>query len=158
MHARRDGGAGQTGDGIEVAGGLRAVLGIVRLDAQARMLTHHTAEGYGERGATVTLALGGQGGEEGFSLSVSPRWGGPDRASGALLRVPLGGGLRSGGPGPEGWILDARANYGVSLPGGLWLDLHGRYGSATATPSLGLQVGIRGVQGGEESPLPSRKR
>ncbi|MDE2661717.1 MAG: tandem-95 repeat protein, partial [Gemmatimonadota bacterium] len=55
VHARRDGGAGQTGDGVEVAGGLRAVLGIVRLDAQARMLAHHTAEGYGESGAAVTL-------------------------------------------------------------------------------------------------------
>ncbi|MYD95713.1 MAG: hypothetical protein F4Y02_18975 [Chloroflexi bacterium] len=68
VHAHRDGGAGQTGDGIEVAGGLRAVFGIVCLNAQARMLAHHTAEGYGERGAAVTLALGEQGGEEGFSL------------------------------------------------------------------------------------------
>ncbi|MDE2944397.1 MAG: tandem-95 repeat protein, partial [Gemmatimonadota bacterium] len=128
VHARFDGGAGQTGDGVEVAGELRAVLGIVRLDAQARMLVHHTAEGYGERGAAVTLALGGQGGEEGFSLSVSPRWGGPASASGALLHGPLGGGFRSGGPDPEGWNLDARASYGVNLPGGLRLDLHGSYG------------------------------
>ncbi|MDE2653264.1 MAG: autotransporter domain-containing protein, partial [Gemmatimonadota bacterium] len=159
VHARRDGGAGQTGDGIEVAGGLRAVLGIVRLDAQARMLAHHTAEGYGERGAAVTLALGKHGSEEGFSFSVSPRWGGPVRASGALLHCPLGGGLRSGGPDPDRWTLDARANYGVSLPGGLWLDLHGGYGSAAATPSVGLTVGIRGVQQGNESPpLPSGGR
>ena len=35
VDARREGGAGQTGDGIEVAGGLRAVLGFVRLDARA---------------------------------------------------------------------------------------------------------------------------
>ncbi|MYJ39874.1 MAG: tandem-95 repeat protein [Gemmatimonadetes bacterium] len=158
VHARFDGGAGQTGDGVEVAGGLRAVLGIVRLDAQARMLVHHTAEGYGERGAAVTLALGRQGGGEGFSLSVSPRWGGPARTSGALMRGPLGGGFRRAGPEVEGWTLDARAHYGVGLPGGLWLDLHGGYGSATATPSLGLEVGVRAVQGGEKSPMPSRKR
>ena len=141
VHARFDGGAGQTGDGVEVAGELRAVLGIVRLDAQARMLVHHTAEGYGERGAAVTLALGGQGGEEGFSLSVSPRWGGPASASGALLHGPLGGGFRSGGPDPEGWNLDARASYGVNLPGGLRLDLHGSYGAAGGGPGFGLSVG-----------------
>ncbi|MYD13039.1 MAG: tandem-95 repeat protein, partial [Gemmatimonadetes bacterium] len=140
VHARRDGGAGQTGDGVEVAGGLRAVLGFVRLDAQARALAHHTAEGYGESGAAVTLALGKHGSEEGFSLSVSPRWGGPARASGALLNGPLGRGLRSGGPDPEGWTLDARAGYGVSLPGGLRLDLHGSYGAACGGPSFGLSV------------------
>ena len=44
VHVRRDGGAGQTGDGIEVAVGLRAVLGTARLDAQARTLAHHRAE------------------------------------------------------------------------------------------------------------------
>ena len=158
VHARRDGGAGQTGDGVEVAGGLRAVLGFVRLDAQARALAHHTAEGYGESGAAVTLALGKHGSEEGFSLSLSPRWGGPARASGALLNGPLGGGLRGGGPDPQGWTLDARVRYGVNLPGGLWLDLHGGYGSAAATPSLGLKIGIRGIQGGQEPPSPSRER
>ena len=33
VYARRDGGAGQTGEGIELAGGLRFIIGIVRLDA-----------------------------------------------------------------------------------------------------------------------------
>ena len=141
VHARRDGGAGQTGDGIEVAGGLRAVRGIVRLDAQARMLTHHSAEGYGERGAAVTLALGKQESEEGFSLSVSPRWGGPARASGALLHGPLGGGFPSGGSDPDRWTLDARAGYGFSLPGGLKLDIQGGYGGALGSPSFGLYIG-----------------
>ncbi|WP_420442278.1 Ig-like domain-containing protein [Candidatus Palauibacter sp.] len=141
VHARRDGGAGQTGDGIEVAGGLRAVLGFVRLDAQARMLAHHSAEGYGERGAAVTLALGKKGSVEGFSLSVSPRWGGPARATGALLHGPLGGGLRGGAPDPEGWTLDARAGYGLRLPGSLRLDVQGSYGGEPGGLGLGLSVG-----------------
>ncbi len=158
VYARRDGGAGQTGDGVEIAGGLRAVLGFVRLDAQARMLAHHTAEGYGERGAAVTLALGKHGNEEGFSLSVSPRWGGPARATGELLRGPLGGRLRPGGPEPGRWTLDARASYGVLLPGGLKLDAQGGYGGASGGLSLGLSVGIRGVQGGRSAPPPVRKR
>ena len=92
------------------------------------------------------------------SFSVSPRWGGPLRASGALLHGPLGRSPRGNGPDPQGWTLDARANYGVGLPGGLWLDLHGGYGSATTAPSLGLTVGIREVQRGDESPLPSGER
>ena len=141
VHARRDGGSGQTGDGIEVAGGLRAVLGIVRLDAQARMLIHHLAEGYGERGAAVTLALGKQGSDEGFSLSVSPRWGDPAHASGAFLHGPLDRGIRGDGPESHRWTLDAHASYVVTLPGGLRLDLQGSYGSAFAGPGFGLRVG-----------------
>ncbi len=143
VHARRDGGAGQTGDGIEVAGGLRSVFGIVRLDASARMLAHHSAEGYGERGAAVTLALGKQGTEEGFSLSVSPRWGDPARATGALQSGPLGGGFRSG-PDSDRWTLDARASYGVSLPGGLKLNVQGSYGAASGAPGFGLYIGRPG--------------
>ena len=142
VYARRDGGAGQTGDGVEIAGGLRAVLGFVRLDAQARMLAHHTAEGYGERGAALTLALGKHGNEEGFSLSVSPRWGGPARATGQLLHGPLGGRLRPGGPDPGRWTLDARASYGVLLPGGLKLDAQGGYGGASGGLGLSLRVGM----------------
>ena len=143
VYARRDGGAGQTGNGIEVAGGLRAVLGIVRLDAQARMLAHHSAEGYGERGAALTLALRPRGGD-GLSLSVSPRWGDPARATGAFLHGPLGGNLRLGEQGSDRWTLDARANYGVDLPGGLRLDVQGSYGGASGVPGFGLRVGMSG--------------
>ena len=140
VHARRDGGAGQTGDGIEVAGGLRAVLGIVRLDAQARMLAHHTAEGYGERGAAATLALGRRGGEEGFSLSISPSWGHPARATGTLLHGQLSEDLRAGQPNSYRWTLDARVNYGVNLPGGLRLDIQGNYGGRPRGPGFALRI------------------
>ncbi len=142
VYARRDGGAGQTGDGVEVAGGLRAVLGIVRLDAQARVLAHHTAEGYRERGAALTLALGKHGNEEGFSFAVSPRWGDPARATGELLHGPLGGRLPPGGPTPRRWTLDALTNYGVDLPGGLRLDAQGSYGSGNGGLGLSLLVGM----------------
>ncbi len=138
VHLRRDGGAGQTGVGIEVGGGLRAILGIVRLDAQARMLAHHSAEGYRERGAAVTLVLGRR---DGFSLSVSPRWGDSARASGALLRGPLGGGMHHGGPGADRWTLDARASYTVRLSGGLSLDMQGSYSGVSGGPGFGLSIG-----------------
>ena len=78
----------------------------------------------------------------GFSLSVSPRWGGLATASGALLHGPLGGGLRSGGPEADRWTFDVHANYGVSLPGGLKLDLRGSYGSVVREPSLTLSVAM----------------
>ncbi len=141
MYARRDGGAGQTGSGIEVAGGLRTALGIVRLDAQARLLALHSAEGYDERGAAVTLSLGKQVNEEGFSLSISPRWGDPARTTGALLNAPLGGG-RSGGQDSDRWTLDARANYGVNLPGGLRLDLQSSFGDTRGGLGFGLHVAM----------------
>ena len=141
MYARRDGGAGQTGSGIEVAGGLRTALGIVRLDAQARLLALHSAEGYDERGAAVTLSLGKQVNEEGFSLSISPRWGDPARTTGALLNAPLGGG-RSGGQDSDRWTLDARANYGVNLPGGLRLDLQSSFGDTRGGLGFGLRVAM----------------
>ena len=46
-----------------------AVLGIVRLDAQARMLALHSAAGYRERGIVLALTVG-QPGAEGLSLCV----------------------------------------------------------------------------------------
>ena len=119
---------------------LRTASSPRRRGARARVLAHHSAEGYRERGAALTLALGKQGSEEGFSLSVSPRWGDPARATGELLHGPLGGRLRPGGPDPDRWTLGARASYGVSLPGGLKLDLQGSYGGASGGPGFGLRV------------------
>ena len=73
-HVRRDGGAGQTGTGVELMGGLRAARGRVRLDAQGRVLVLHSAAGYRERGVGVTLSVGNRK-RTGLSLSLSPRWG-----------------------------------------------------------------------------------
>ncbi|MCY4557635.1 MAG: tandem-95 repeat protein, partial [Chloroflexi bacterium] len=110
---RRDGGAGQTGQGLEMAGGFRVVGGPVRIDAQGRILLLHSAEGYQERGLGVTLSIGSTSTEEGLSLSVSPRWGGPMAASNALWEERLGL------PGPardETWSLNARGRYALRLP------------------------------------------
>ena len=75
VHVRHDGGDGRTGRGVEVSGGLRTQIGVVGLDLQGRWLAFHSATRYGESGAGLTLTVGGRG-EEGFSLSASPRWGG----------------------------------------------------------------------------------
>lgn len=114
-HVRRDGGAGQTGAALELAGGLRAARGRVRVDAQGRLLVLHSAVGYRERGASVTLSVGDQG-QEGLSLSVSPRWG--EQATAGMLWQDQIHHRYMPGVARDAWALDARSEYGVRLRGG----------------------------------------
>ena len=133
-HLRRDGGAGQTGSGLEVAGGLRAVAGAVRIDTQGRLLAVHSAEGYRERGVGLSLAVGGQG-AVGLSLAVSSRWGDTGTGTGVLWD---NGGLHGRSlPGPESgaWTLDARGSYGLRL-GSRLLRWFGHVGRSTGESKL----------------------
>ncbi len=124
--ARRDGGAGQTGSGVEVSGGLRVVGGPVRIDAHGRILVLHSADGYEERGLGLTVSVGSPSSAEGLLLSISPRWGGPATATGALWREALPGRPAPGyGPDAGAWSLDAAARYGLRLPGGRLLEWFG---------------------------------
>ncbi len=140
---RRDGGAGQTGRGLEVAGGLRAAGGPVRLDAQGRILVLHSARGYEERGLAVTLTVGRPSDEEGLSLSVSPRWGGPATASGALWQEQLAGSRGPTGPASAApWSLDARARWALRLPGGRLLAWSGALDRSAGGWGLTISGGI----------------
>ena len=58
VHSRRDGGSGQTGAGLEVAGGLRVARGVFRVEGLGRLLALHAADGYREHGGAVTLSVG----------------------------------------------------------------------------------------------------
>ena len=110
VHARYDGGDGQTGQGIAVSGGLQARFSLIGLGLQDRWLAIHSATDYEESGVGVTLTVGGQN-EEGFSLSASPYWGGHTRAGVALWpdRVPgIAQGLKVR---PQGWTLDVHGAY-----------------------------------------------
>ena len=124
-HLRRDGGAGQTGTGVELVGGLRAQGGPLRIDAQARTLAVHSAAGYRERGAGLTLGVGDPGGE-GLALSVSPRWGDQAAGGGALWQDQI---YRRYLPAAaeQQWTLDAQGSYGMRLPGGGLLSWFGSY-------------------------------
>ncbi len=140
VHVRRDGGAGQRGEGVEVAGGLRATAGKVRVDAQGRLLVVHSAEGYRERGVGLTLSVGDQD-QEGLSLSVSPRWGDSAAGAGALWQEQVYG--RHAPAAADAWEVDARGGYGLRLPGGRLLNW---FGSLTHSPYgrgflIGGQVG-----------------
>ena len=131
VHVRNDGGDGQTGRGVELSGGLRARIGVVGLDAQGRWLAFHSATRYRESGAALTLQLGGRE-EDGFSLSASPRWGGPSRGGFALWqdRAP---GLTSAPhtrtaphAHPAGWTMDIRGAY-RARPGGRPVEFSATY-------------------------------
>ena len=140
---RHDGGAGQTGTGLELAGGLRAERGSVRLDAQGRILVLHSARGYRERGLGLTLAVGSPSDEEGLSLSVSPRWGGPATSSGALWQEQLAESRGPTGPASAApWSLDARARWALRLPGGRLLAWSGALDRSAGGWGLTISGGI----------------
>ena len=149
VHARRDGGAGQVGNGLELVGGLRVAGGIVRLDAQGRLLTLHSADGYRERGAGVTLSVG-QGAERtGLTLSMSPRWGARASSADALWQDHVYRDVRA--TGGEERALDGRVAYGVGMGRGRLLTPFAVYGQSQYGRRLqvGTRVGALGGMSGE---------
>ena len=72
---RFDGGDGQGGAGLEVAGGVRYRGPLLGMELKGRTVAVHGARGHGENGVTATLVLG-RDGDPGWSLSLAPRWGG----------------------------------------------------------------------------------
>ena len=99
---RYDGGAGQTGGGLEVVAGLRASTSRVDLEARGRWLSLHSASGYEEYGATVRLAVKSRSGRDGA-------------AGGAGAAV--GGGGRVGGR--RGWPVGRRGDVEPAARGGV---------------------------------------
>ena len=142
VHARRDGGAGQTGVGLEVAGGLRVARGVFRVEGMGRLLALHAADGYRERGAAVTLSVGDGARQPGLTLSLSPRWGAQATASDALWQDHLFQQRTAGDPGGrrDERALDARVDYGLQLPAGGLLTPFGIYGQSRY--GRRLQVGL----------------
>ena len=154
VSTRYDGGAGQTGTGLEFAGGLRLTGGKVRIEAQGRSLALHSAAEYRERGLSLLASLGAGRHQPGLSASLRPSWGAPGARADTLWRDRVGSyaaGLR-----PEQGAMDAQLGYGFRLPGGRLLSAFGGYGQ---TPSgrrlqVGAYLGTLGAfRGGFASPL-----
>lgn len=127
-----------------MAGGVRAAVGRVRIDAQGRLLAVHSTEGYGERGASLALRVGARGGQ-GLSLSVASSWG--DRA--APTGVPWeGDGLYGRRPPTRSgaWAMDARGSYGVRIG-----DRFLRWFGAVSRPEEELHLTLGGRFGNEAS-------
>ena len=115
---RHDGGDGQTGTGLELAGGLRLTGFGSRLGLEARghVLAVHTASGYAERGGSVTATWtpSGDSGGRGLAVTLLPRWGAPGGAGTLWLDDALqryGAGGSAAGPG----ALDTRVAYGFGV-------------------------------------------
>ena len=153
--ARRDRGVGQTGTGLEVAGGVRLRRARVQVEAQGRRLILHSATGYTEHGVSLAASVGAGPYQEGLTLSVQPTWGvtgiGADTLWQDQFRTHVQN-VNSGGAG-----VDTRIGYGLRLPGGSLLTPFGSYsdrGGLGQRLQLGARVGTLGqVTPGRGGPL-----
>ena len=133
---RQDGGDAETGTGVDVAGGLAftdASTGL-SLDVQVRTLVAHQAEGFTDRGMSLSFGWDPTPSSPlGFAARVAPSWGGPAQGSEALW----GGGPLSrfgayGGQATAGRV-DAALGYGLPVGRGL-----------VGTPRLGFGTSVYG--------------
>ena len=117
--ARYDGGAAETGAGLEVGGGVSYAYPAwgLTLAASGRLLVTHQDRGYEEWGAGGSLRLQPGAAGLGPSLSVNTAWG--KAASGVEQLWSQGAGSAAGGAGgaPAG-RLAAELGYGIAAPGG----------------------------------------
>ena len=111
--ARRDGGDGLEGSGVELAGGLRWVAPGVSVEMRGRWLAAHSAAGAEEAGASLTARAGPGSDGRGLFLSLSPRWGAASGGARALWNEEM---PQPSGSGHEGAV-EARVGYGFGLPG-----------------------------------------
>ena len=139
---RQDGGDAETGTGVDVVGGLAftdASTGL-SLDVQVRTLVAHQAEGFTERGMSLSLGWDPTPSSPlGLTARVAPSWGGPEQGSEALW----GGGPLSrfgsyGGRASAGRV-DAELGYG--LPVGRRLVGTPRVGFGTSAYGRTYQLG-----------------
>ena len=149
VSTRHDGGAGQTGLGLETAAGVRVSAGRVRVEAQGRRLLLHTASGYEEHGFSVTAMVGGGHYEPGLTASVRPHWGAPGYGAESLWQDHVQS-YAAGPNRPDGGV-DARLGYGWRLPGNRLLTPlvgYGRTGEARRM-QLGARLGVLGRFSGD---------
>ena len=154
VSTRHDGGDGQTGVGLEVAGGVRLTGGRVRVEAQGRMLALHTATDYQERGVSVTASVGAGQYEPGLTASIRPRWGAQGYGAEALWQDQFQS--YTYGAERDDAAVDGRVGYGLQVPGGLLLTPFGGYGQMGTwrRTQVGATLGRLGLFGGGlDSPL-----
>ena len=153
VSARRDAGAGPTGVGLEVAGGLRLRGGRFQVEAQGRRLVLHSATGYSDHGLSLAASVGAGAYQPGLILMVRPTWGAAGMGADTLWQDHFQ--LAGQGAGDDEGGLDARVGYGLRLPNGGLLEPFGGYGQREGLGrrlQLGARLGaldrIPGVFGG----------
>ncbi len=113
--ARRDGGDGLTGTGLEIAGGVRWTAERLQVEARGRWLAAHTEDGAEEKGISVTARVGPGAEGRGLSLMLSPRWGAEAGGAEALWRDALPAASAADSAAGTNAALDARIGYGLGL-------------------------------------------
>ena len=116
---RRDGGDAETGAGMDVGGGLAftdAVTGL-SLDVRVRTLVVHQAEGFTERGMSLSLGWDPTPSSPlGLSARVAPSWGGQARGGAeALWGNQMAYGMGSHQMHGRGGQVNAEVGYGLPL-------------------------------------------
>ena len=116
---RRDGGDAETGAGMDVGGGLAftdAVTGL-SLDVRVRTLVVHQAEGFAERGMSLSLGWDPTPSSPlGLTARVAPSWGGQARGGAeALWGGQMAYGMGSDQMYGSGDRVDADVGYGLPV-------------------------------------------
>ena len=141
---RQDGGDAETGTGVDVGGGLSFTDSLtgLSLDVRVRTLVAHQAEGFTERGMSLSLGWDPTPSSPlGFGARVVPSWGGDVEGAEALWRGgPLSQFGTYGGQSSAG-RLDAELGYG--LPVGRGLVGTPRAGFANSAYGRAYQFGYR---------------
>ncbi len=116
---RRDGGDAETGAGLDVGGGLAvtdAAMGL-SLDVRVRTLLAHQAEGFAERGLSVSFGWDpAPSSPFGLSARLAPSWGGSAMGGAETLwNGQMGYGPGSSEAPGSGAQLDAEVGYGLPV-------------------------------------------
>ena len=141
---RQDGGDAERGTGMDVGAGLvfaDAVTGL-SVDFRIRTLVVHQAEGYAERGVSISVSYNPTPSTPlGFSARVSPAWGGDSMSGAEALwgRETMGGMGRNHLVGGGGNRLNTEVGYG--LPVGARFVGTPRVGVATSEYGRDYRVG-----------------
>ncbi len=143
VHVRRDGGAEETGMGMEVIGGSRLSAGRIWVDAQGRYLTLPSAANYRERGLGLTAGLSSKDSES-LSVSFSFNWGDSATGAEALWQEQV---FNRYFPRemPEKLELVARSEFGMRLRNGPLLTWFGALSQAYDDQQIVVGVRVGGV-------------
>ena len=89
VSVRSDGGDGDTGTGVEIAGGVRMTSNTFTLEVQGRMLAMHGADDYCESGLSLMAKLNPSASVTDVSVTIAPSWGNDALDSGTLWQDDL---------------------------------------------------------------------
>ncbi len=121
---RNDGGDGLTGNGFEVAGGVRLDTNTITIEARGRTLATHSAEDFSESGVSLMVNINPSSEATGLSFSFTPHWGASSQNSSVIWNeaatvtaTPHGNSFGVS----DGMTLNSRLAYGFALNHGKYL-------------------------------------